>query len=127
MLFNNAGIMPAASTNALKTKERDDMIDINIKGVLNGIAAALLLMEAQGSGAYHQHGVDWRRMPWARSSPSTARPVRGAHDHGRAAQRWTRSASPLICAGRHHDRAGFGHHRAAGFAAGFLKELRKRH
>lgn len=50
VLFNNAGTMPAAPMNALKTNEWDDMIDINIKGVLNGIAAALPLMEAQGSG-----------------------------------------------------------------------------
>jgi NADP-dependent 3-hydroxy acid dehydrogenase YdfG len=50
VLFNNAGIMPAAPMNALKTNEWDDMIDINIKGVLNGIAAVLPLMEAQGSG-----------------------------------------------------------------------------
>jgi NADP-dependent 3-hydroxy acid dehydrogenase YdfG len=50
VMFNNAGIMPAAPMNALKTNEWDDMIDINIKGVLNGIAAALPRMEAQGSG-----------------------------------------------------------------------------
>jgi len=50
VMFNNAGIMPAAPMNALKTNEWDAMIDINIKGVLNGIAAALPLMEAQGSG-----------------------------------------------------------------------------
>jgi NADP-dependent 3-hydroxy acid dehydrogenase YdfG len=50
VLFNNAGTMPAAPMNALKTNEWDDMIDINIKGVLNGIAAALPVMEAQGSG-----------------------------------------------------------------------------
>lgn len=50
VLFNNAGIMPLSPMNALKTGEWNDIIDINIKGVLNGIAAALPLMEAQGSG-----------------------------------------------------------------------------
>ena len=36
--------------SALKTDEWNSIIDINIKGVLNGIAAALPIMEAQGSG-----------------------------------------------------------------------------
>jgi NADP-dependent 3-hydroxy acid dehydrogenase YdfG len=48
--FNNAGVMPVSPMNALKTDEWDKIIDINIKGVLNGIAAVLSLMEAQGSG-----------------------------------------------------------------------------
>lgn len=50
VLFNNAGIMPLSPMNALKTDEWNDIIDINIKGVLNGIAAVLPIMEAQGSG-----------------------------------------------------------------------------
>jgi len=36
--------------SALKTDEWDRIIDINVKGVLNGIAAVLPIMEAQGSG-----------------------------------------------------------------------------
>ncbi|MDZ4317560.1 MAG: SDR family NAD(P)-dependent oxidoreductase, partial [Phenylobacterium sp.] len=35
---------------ALKVDEWDQMIDVNIKGVLHGIAAALPIMEAQGHG-----------------------------------------------------------------------------
>ncbi len=50
VIFNNAGVMPVSPMNALKTDEWDSIIDINIKGVLNGIAAALPIMEAQGSG-----------------------------------------------------------------------------
>lgn len=50
VLFNNAGIMPLSRLNELQTDQWNAMIDINIKGVLNGIAAALPLMEAQGNG-----------------------------------------------------------------------------
>lgn len=50
VLFNNAGVMPVSPMNALKTEEWDRIIDVNIRGVLNGIAAALPIMEAQGSG-----------------------------------------------------------------------------
>ena len=50
VLFNNAGVMPLSPMAALKTNEWNAIIDINIKGVLNGIAAVLPIMEAQGSG-----------------------------------------------------------------------------
>jgi NADP-dependent 3-hydroxy acid dehydrogenase YdfG len=50
VIFNNAGVMPVSPMNALKTGEWDRIIDVNIKGVLNGIAAVLPVMEAQGSG-----------------------------------------------------------------------------
>ncbi|THK41827.1 SDR family oxidoreductase [Methylophaga sp. SB9B] len=50
VMFNNAGIMPLAPMRALKTDEWNSIIDINIKGVLNGIAAALPIMDQQGSG-----------------------------------------------------------------------------
>jgi NADP-dependent 3-hydroxy acid dehydrogenase YdfG len=50
VIFNNAGVMPVSPMNALKTDEWDRIIDVNIKGVLNGIAAVLPIMEAQGSG-----------------------------------------------------------------------------
>ncbi|WDT65754.1 SDR family oxidoreductase [Companilactobacillus crustorum] len=41
VIFNNAGIMPNSPISALHTKEWNDMIDINIKGVLNGVAAVM--------------------------------------------------------------------------------------
>lgn len=50
VIFNNAGVMPVSPMNALKTEEWDRIIDVNIRGVLNGIAAVLPIMEAQGSG-----------------------------------------------------------------------------
>jgi NADP-dependent 3-hydroxy acid dehydrogenase YdfG len=50
VLFNNAGTMPLAPLNAVKVDEWEKIIDVNVKGVLYGIAAALPLMEAQGSG-----------------------------------------------------------------------------
>lgn len=50
VIFNNAGVMPLSPMNALKVEEWDNMINVNINGVLNGIAAALPIMEAQGNG-----------------------------------------------------------------------------
>lgn len=50
VIVNNAGIMPLSPIEALKVNEWDAMIDINIKGVLYGIAAALPVMKAQDSG-----------------------------------------------------------------------------
>ncbi len=40
-LINNAGLMPLSFMKKLKTDEWDKMVDVNIKGVLNGIAAVL--------------------------------------------------------------------------------------
>lgn len=50
VIVNNAGVMPLSPLNALKVDEWDQMIDVNIRGVLHGIAAALPVMEAQGYG-----------------------------------------------------------------------------
>ncbi|HEY0915845.1 MAG TPA: SDR family oxidoreductase [Solimonas sp.] len=50
VMVNNAGYMALAPMARLKVEEWDRMIDINIKGVLNGVAAALPRMQAQGSG-----------------------------------------------------------------------------
>lgn len=50
VLINNAGIMPLSALDQLKVEEWDRMIDVNIKGVLYGIAAALPVMKAQKSG-----------------------------------------------------------------------------
>jgi NADP-dependent 3-hydroxy acid dehydrogenase YdfG len=46
----NAGIMPHSPLERAKIAEWDQMIDVNIKGVLYGIAAALSHMTAQKSG-----------------------------------------------------------------------------
>jgi NADP-dependent 3-hydroxy acid dehydrogenase YdfG len=50
VLINNAGIMPLSPLESLRVDEWDRMIDVNIKGVLYGIAAALPHMKAQRSG-----------------------------------------------------------------------------
>ncbi|SIQ26651.1 SDR family oxidoreductase [Marinobacterium stanieri] len=50
VLINNAGIMPLAPLEQLKTNEWDQMIDVNLKGTLYGIAAALPQMQKQKSG-----------------------------------------------------------------------------
>ena len=48
--MNNAGIMPLAPLDKLMVDEWDRMIEVNIKGVLYGIAAVLPCMRTQGSG-----------------------------------------------------------------------------
>lgn len=50
VLVNNAGIMPLSLMASLKVDEWDRMIDVNIKGVLYGIAAVLPQMTARRSG-----------------------------------------------------------------------------
>ncbi|MBD2310194.1 SDR family oxidoreductase [Desertifilum sp. FACHB-1129] len=52
VIFNNAGVMPLSPMSALKVEEWDAMINVNINGVLNGIAAGLPIMEAQGGGQF---------------------------------------------------------------------------
>lgn len=50
VLFNNAGIMPLGRMDALEEDTWNEMIDINIKGVLHGIGAVLPIMKSQGYG-----------------------------------------------------------------------------
>jgi NADP-dependent 3-hydroxy acid dehydrogenase YdfG len=50
VLFNNAGIMPTASLSDARFDEWRQMLDINIMGVLNGIAAVLPIMKKQQYG-----------------------------------------------------------------------------
>ncbi|MBI1205466.1 MAG: SDR family NAD(P)-dependent oxidoreductase [Rhodopseudomonas sp.] len=50
VMINNAGLMPQSPLDRLKIDEWDRMIDVNIKGVLYGIAAALPVMQRQKSG-----------------------------------------------------------------------------
>ena len=52
VMINNAGIMPQAPLERLRVDEWDRMIDVNIKGVLYGIAAALPHMIRQKSGHF---------------------------------------------------------------------------
>ncbi|KAF1300921.1 MULTISPECIES: SDR family oxidoreductase [Enterococcus] len=50
VIFLNAGLMPNSPLSELKTDEWDQMVDVNIKGVLNGIAAVLPTFKGQKSG-----------------------------------------------------------------------------
>lgn len=50
VLFNNAGIMPTAPLVDGRRDEWQAMLDVNVTGVLNGIAAVLPIMERQQSG-----------------------------------------------------------------------------
>jgi len=52
VLVNNAGIAPISVLDDLRVEEWDEMIDVNIKGVLYGIAAALPVFRAQGFGHF---------------------------------------------------------------------------
>jgi len=50
VLINNAGVMPLSPLAALKVDEWERMVDVNVKGVLWGIAAVLPTMDRQRSG-----------------------------------------------------------------------------
>lgn len=50
VIVNNAGVMPLSPMASMKVDEWDRMVDVNIKGVLHGIAAVLPEMTARGSG-----------------------------------------------------------------------------
>ena len=50
VLLNNDGVMPLSLVESLHVDEWDKMIDVNLKGVLNGIAAVLPYMKEQKSG-----------------------------------------------------------------------------
>jgi NADP-dependent 3-hydroxy acid dehydrogenase YdfG len=50
VLVNNAGVMPLSPLRALLVDEWDRMIDVNVRGLLHGIAAALPVMREQGAG-----------------------------------------------------------------------------
>jgi|SRR5450830_874079 len=52
VMINNAGLMPQSLLENLKVDEWERMIDVNIKGVLYGIAAALPYMKEQKSGHF---------------------------------------------------------------------------
>lgn len=52
VVVNNAGLMPLSKLEALKIDEWNQMIDVNIRGVLHGIAAALPIFKQQQSGQF---------------------------------------------------------------------------
>ncbi len=52
VLFSNAGAMPIGPFDELAVEDWETMVDVNIKGVLYGIAAALPIFREQGSGHF---------------------------------------------------------------------------
>ncbi|MCA1369968.1 SDR family oxidoreductase [Bradyrhizobium sp. BRP14] len=50
VIVNNAGVMPLSLMASMKVEEWERMVDVNIKGVLYGIAAVLPEMTVRGSG-----------------------------------------------------------------------------
>jgi NADP-dependent 3-hydroxy acid dehydrogenase YdfG len=50
VLVNNAGVMPLSPLDALHVQEWNQMIDVNLRGVLHGIAAVLPAMREHGTG-----------------------------------------------------------------------------
>src|SRR5439155_13184282 len=52
VVISNAGIGPVSPLDDLRVDDWDAMIDINIKGVLYGLAAALPVFREQGSGQF---------------------------------------------------------------------------
>ena len=68
VIVNNAGVMPLSPLASLKVDEWDQMVDVNIKGVLYGIAAVLPAMTAQGFG----HVVNISSIGGLRVTPTAA-------------------------------------------------------
>jgi NADP-dependent 3-hydroxy acid dehydrogenase YdfG len=52
VLVNNAGVMPLSTFGALRVEEWNHTLDVNVRGVLHGIAAALPRMKRQGKGHF---------------------------------------------------------------------------
>ena len=52
VIINNAGVMPLSNLDRLEVENWERMIDVNIKGVLYGIAAGLPIFQAQKSGHF---------------------------------------------------------------------------
>ncbi len=52
VLVNNAGVMPLSRLDALLVEQWDAMIDVNVRGLLNGIAAALPHFQGRGRGHF---------------------------------------------------------------------------
>lgn len=68
VLLNNAGIMPNSRLDKLQVEDWERTIDINLKGTLYGIAAALPFMKEQKSG----HIINVSSISGLRVSPASA-------------------------------------------------------
>lgn len=52
VLISNAGVAPVSPLDDLRVEDWESMLDVNVKGVLYGIAAALPVFRRQGSGHF---------------------------------------------------------------------------
>jgi NADP-dependent 3-hydroxy acid dehydrogenase YdfG len=52
VFVNNAGVMPLSRLDALLVEQWDQMIDVNVRGLLHGIAATLPHFQRQGGGHF---------------------------------------------------------------------------
>src|ERR1700740_2705656 len=52
VLVNNAGVAPISLLDEIRVEDWEEMIDVNLKGVLYGIAAALPVFRSQGFGHF---------------------------------------------------------------------------
>jgi NADP-dependent 3-hydroxy acid dehydrogenase YdfG len=68
VLVNNAGVMPLSFMAELRVSEWNQMIDVNLRGVLHGIAAVLPIMREQKSG----HIINVASVSAHRVDPSAA-------------------------------------------------------
>ena len=68
VMINNAGIMPLSPMAELRVDEWEQTLDVNIKGVLYGIAAALPVFQKQGSG----HFINISSVAGIRTFPNAA-------------------------------------------------------
>ncbi len=68
VIVNNAGVMPLSTLDRLRVDEWNQTIDVNIRGVLHGIAAVLPRFKEQGSG----HVVNVSSIAGHRAFPGAA-------------------------------------------------------
>ncbi|MCU1645239.1 MAG: oxidoreductase [Nocardia sp.] len=68
VLINNAGVMPLSPISDLRIDEWEQMIDVNLRGTLYGIAAVLPIMQEQGGG----HIVNVASVAGLRVDPTAA-------------------------------------------------------
>ena len=101
VLVNNAGVMPLSPIDRLKVDEWDRMIDVNLRGVLYGIAAVLNGRRFRESGPRggpcgRRHWPKQRRsVQGARQVKRPTRRHRGRHETRRRAGRGPRGRRPI--------------------------------
>ena len=99
VMINNAGVMPLSALAENKVDEWNRMIDVNIRGVLHGISAALPVMRAQG-GAHRQSGL--HRSPRGRADRGRVlrHEIRGLGDLGGLRKEQSGNIREAACAQR---------------------------